>query len=131
VANFRSTLLRRQTLGLDANSAGRVPLEGHVRKGVRNRKDEGRDFEGGGGTRSRKVDERASIVRKGAAQSVRLPRELHFPADIKEVWIRRYGGGLFISPVRPDWSSFFAIQLDVPDDFLESRDGSLPQSRDP
>lgn len=49
VANFRSTVLRRQTLGLDANSAGRVPLEGHVRKGVRNRKDEGRDFEGGGG----------------------------------------------------------------------------------
>ncbi|MEA3180699.1 MAG: hypothetical protein QOI59_4222 [Gammaproteobacteria bacterium] len=39
-----------QTLGLDANSAGRVPLEGHVRKGVRNRKDEGRDFEGVAGT---------------------------------------------------------------------------------
>jgi virulence-associated protein VagC len=131
VANFRSTLLRRQTLGLDANSAGRIPLEGHVRKGVRNRKDEGRDFEGGAGTRSRKVDERASIVRKGAAQSVRLPRELHFPADIREVWFRKRWGGLLISPVTPSWSSFFAIQVDVPNDFLESRDDSLPESRDP
>jgi len=88
-------------------------------------------FKGVAGTRSRRVDERASIVRKGAAQSVRLPRELHFPADIKEVWIRKQGGGLLISPVRPSWSSLFSTQVDVPDDFLESRDDSLPQSRGP
>jgi antitoxin VapB len=55
---------------------------------------------------------------------------LYFPADIKEVWLRKQGRGLFISLVRPSWSSFFAIQADVPDDFLESRDNSLPQSRD-
>jgi hypothetical protein len=26
---------------------------------------------------------------------------------------------------------FFALQVDVPDDFLENRDDSAPQSRDP
>jgi antitoxin VapB len=72
--------------------------------------------------KSSTIDERASIVRKGAAQFVRLRRELHFPADIEKVSIRRHGGGLFSSPVRPSWSSFFAIQVDVPDDFLELRD---------
>jgi antitoxin VapB len=100
-------------------------------KRVRNRKNEAVTLTAAVGPRSNIVDERASIVRKGAAQSVRLPQELHFPANIKEVWIRKQGGGLFISPVRPSWSSFFAIQVDVPDDFLESRDDSLPQSRDP
>jgi antitoxin VapB len=100
-------------------------------KRVRNRKNEAVPLTAAEGPRSSIVDARASIVRESAAQFVRLPRGLHFPADIKEVWIRKQGGGLFISPVRPSWSSFFAIQVDVPDDFLESRDDALPQSRDP
>jgi virulence-associated protein VagC len=47
------------------------------------------------------------------------------------VRIRKQGDGLFISPVKPNWSSFFAMQVDVPDDFLENRSDSSPQSRDP
>ena len=77
------------------------------------------------------VAKRASIFRNGANQAVRLPQELRFPADVKEVRIRKQGDGLFITPVKPNWSSFFALQLDVPDDFLENRDDSPPQSRDP
>lgn len=100
-------------------------------KRVRNRKNEAVTLTAAKAPKSSTIDERASIVRKGAVQSLRLPRKLHFPPHIKEVWIRKQGSGLFISPVRPSWSSFFAIQLDVPNDFLESRDDSLPQSRDP
>jgi antitoxin VapB len=74
---------------------------------------------------------RAAIFRNGANQAVRLPQELRFPADVKEVRIRKQGDGLLISPVKPNWSSFFALQVDVPDDFLESRNDSPPQSRDP
>jgi virulence-associated protein VagC len=74
---------------------------------------------------------RASIFRNGANQAVWLPQELRFPAGVKEVRIRRQGEGLFISPIKPDWSSFFAMQVDVPDDFLENRNDSPPQSRDP
>ncbi|HME38030.1 MAG TPA: type II toxin-antitoxin system VapB family antitoxin [Steroidobacteraceae bacterium] len=58
-------------------------------------------------------------------------QELRFPADVKEVRIRKQGDGLFISPVKPNWSSFFAMQVDVPDDFLENRNDSPAQSRDP
>ena len=67
------------------------------------------------------VARRASIFRNGANQAVRLPQELRFPADVKEVRIRKQGDGLFISPVKPNWSSFFAMQVEVPDDFLENR----------
>src|SRR3984885_13987166 len=77
------------------------------------------------------VAKRASIFRNGANQAVRLPQELRFPADVKEVRIRKQGDGLFITPVKPNWSSFFALQLDVPDAFLENRSDSPPQSRDP
>jgi antitoxin VapB len=77
------------------------------------------------------VSKRASIFRNGANQAVRLPQELRFPAHVKEVRIRRQGDGLLISPVKPDWASFFAIQAHVPDDFLEVRDDSTPQHRDP
>jgi antitoxin VapB len=77
------------------------------------------------------VSKRASIFRNGANQAVRLPQELRFSADVKEVRIRKQGDGLFISPIKPNWSSFFAMQVDVPDDFLENRNDSPPQSRDP
>ena len=74
---------------------------------------------------------RASIFRNGANQAVRLPQELRFPADVKEVRIRKQGNGLLITPLKPDWASFFALQVDVPEDFLETRGDSPPQSREP
>lgn len=76
------------------------------------------------------VVKRASIFRNGANQAVRLPQELRFPADVKEVRIRKQGDGLLISPVKPNWASFFDMPGDVPDDFLENRNDSSPQSRD-
>ena len=80
---------------------------------------------------SNSVARRASIFRNGANQAVRLPQELRFPAEVKEVRIRKQGDGLLISPIKPNWASFFAMNIDVPDDFLENRDDSSPQSRDP
>jgi antitoxin VapB len=77
------------------------------------------------------VAKRASIFRNGANQAVRLPQELRFPTDVKEVRIRKQGDGLFITPVKPNWASFFALQADIPDGFLENRHDSPPQSRDP
>lgn len=84
-------------------------------------------------TRSKSVSaiRRASIFRNGANQAVRLPQELRFPEEIKEVRIRKQGETLVISPVRPDWPSFFSLQVDVPDDFLDRRDRAPPQPRKP
>ena len=73
---------------------------------------------------------RASIFLNGSNQAVRLPQEMRFADHVKEVRIRRQGGGLLLSPVRPDWASFFALAVDVPDDFMSNREDLPPQSRD-
>jgi antitoxin VapB len=65
---------------------------------------------------------RASIFRNGANQAVRLPQELRFPQEVKEVRVRKQGDSLVLSPIRPDWASFFALKMDIPDDFLADRD---------
>lgn len=78
------------------------------------------------------VARRASIFRNGSNQAVRLPQELRFSENVKEVRIRKQGDGLLLSPIRPDWASFFALEGDVPDDFLADREEDLPpQPRDP
>ena len=74
---------------------------------------------------------RASIFRNGSNQAVRLPQELKFPENVKEVRIRKQADGLLLSPVRPDWSSFFELDVVVPEDFLADRHDLPPQSRDP
>jgi len=80
---------------------------------------------------STSVSKRASIFRNGANQAVRLPQELRFSEAVKEVRIRKQGDSLLISPIKPDWASFFSLAIDVPEDFLEPRDSSTPQSRQP
>jgi antitoxin VapB len=74
---------------------------------------------------------RASIFRNGGNQAVRLPQELRFPEDVKEVRIRKQGDALLLSPVKSDWSSFFTLQVEVPDDFLADRRDGPPQPREP
>jgi antitoxin VapB len=74
---------------------------------------------------------RASIFRNGANQAVRLPQELRFPEEVKEVRIRKQGDSLVLSPIRPEWASFFALKVDVPEDFLADRGDSPPQEREP
>src|SRR6185437_1757923 len=74
---------------------------------------------------------RASIFRNGANQAVRLPQELRFPEEVTEVRIRKQGDSLVLSPIRPNWTSFFALEVDVPGDFLTDRGDSPPQSREP
>ena len=72
---------------------------------------------------------RASIFRNGSNQAVRLPQDLRFGEHVREVRIRKLADGLLLSPVKPDWASFFALEVDVPDDFLAERDDHPPQSR--
>jgi len=74
---------------------------------------------------------RASIFRNGANQAVRLPQELRFPEEVKEVRIRKQGDSLVLSPIRPDWASFFALKVDVPENFLADRGDTPPQEREP
>jgi len=82
-------------------------------------------------TMTRAPLKRASIFRNGGNQSVRLPQELRFAEQVTEVWVRKQGDGLLLSPVRPDWSSFFALPVEVTEGFLADRRDMLPQSREP
>jgi len=74
---------------------------------------------------------RAAIFRNGRNQAVRLPQDLKFPDKVKEVQVRKQGDTILLSPVKPDWASFFSLAPQVPDDFLVQRNDSPPQERDP
>jgi len=74
---------------------------------------------------------RAAIFRNGRNQAVRLPQDLAFPQDVKEVQVRRQGDAIVLSPVRRDWASFFELDTAVSEDFLAPRGDSPPQSREP
>ena len=74
---------------------------------------------------------RAAIFRNGRNQAVRLPQDLKFPDKVKEVQVRKQGDSILLSPVKPDWASFFALATPVADDFLTPRNDSAPQSREP
>jgi len=110
--------------------AGRDNSEGYVVKRARTGKNKSVTAKAAARSMTSVVARRASIFRNGANQAVRLPQELRFPADVKEVRIRKQGDGLFITPVKPNWASFFALRADAPDDFLENRHDSPPQPRD-
>jgi len=75
------------------------------------------------------IGRRAAIFRNGRNQAVRLPQDLKFPDKVKEVQVRKQGDSILLSPVKPDWASFFALDVQVPDDFLARRDDSAPQER--
>jgi antitoxin VapB len=72
----------------------------------------------------------AAIFRNGSNQAVRLPQDFRFPNEVKEVRIRKQGDGLLLSPVKPNWASFFALKVMVPDEFMADRNDAPPQSRD-
>lgn len=74
---------------------------------------------------------RAAIFRNGRNQAVRLPQDLKFPDKVKEVRVRKQGDSILLSPVRPDWASFFSLDVSVPDEFLTSRNDRPPQDREP
>jgi len=74
---------------------------------------------------------RAAIFRNGRNQAVRLPQDLAFPQDVKEVQVSRRGDAIVLSPVRRDWASFFELDTAVSEDFLAPRGDSPPQSREP
>ena len=59
--------------------------------------------------------ETAKIFWSGRSQAVRLPKEFRFDTD--EVRIRRYGSGVILEPVAPDWAWLNEITGPVDDDF--------------
>ena len=60
------------------------------------------------------------------AQAVRLPKSVEFPAGVTDVFIRRVGKALIISPAKALWDDFF----DAPGVDLGERVQPSQQERD-
>lgn len=70
----------------------------------------------------------AKIFYNGRSQAVRLPKEFRFA--VSEVYIRKVGDNLIMSPKRPTWNDFFAMPSTFSEDFLAERDNKIPQERE-
>ena len=71
------------------------------------------------------------IFKSNRTQAVRLPKDVAFPEDVREVEITRIGNSRVISPVGHRWDSFFGRGTRLSDDFLVDRDQGTVEEREP
>jgi antitoxin VapB len=80
----------------------------------------------------REMNQRTARVGKNnRAQVLTIPLEFRFPEGMKEVFIRKVGDDVVLSPRPVDWSSFLASDLRVSDDFIAKLEDLPVQERDP
>ena len=60
----------------------------------------------------------ARVGKNNRAQVVTIPLKFRFPADMKEVFIRKIGDDIVLSPRPRDWSAFLTSGAGVSDDFM-------------
>ena len=73
-------------------------------------------------------DHIAKIFMNGRSQAVRLPKDYRFDCD--EVFVRKQGDELVISPKKPTWDDFFDQPTAFADNFLTDREDTKPQERE-
>jgi antitoxin VapB len=54
-----------------------------------------------------RLEKKAAIFKSNRNQAVRIPKDLAFPDDVKEVYILKIGKRLEIIPVGSLWDDFF------------------------
>lgn len=76
------------------------------------------------------MDQRVARVGKNnRAQVVTIPLEYRFPEGMKQVFIRKQGDEVILSPRPSDWSAFLAAKVRASDDFMASIDDLPLQER--
>ena len=60
----------------------------------------------------------ARIGWNNRSQTVTMPLEYRFPESVREVYIRREGESVVLTPRPTDWSGFFASGVTVSADFM-------------
>ena len=70
---------------------------------------------------------RTTVFQSNRSQAVRLPKDVAFPKDVKEVAVLRDGKRRVIVPANAVWDDFF----DAPGIELAGRDQPLVQEREP
>jgi antitoxin VapB len=75
------------------------------------------------------VPRRARLFRNNRSQSVRLPKDFEFKTD--EVFIRKEGSEIILSPRPTDWSSYLADAPIASSSFMENIEDLPVQERKP
>ena len=60
----------------------------------------------------------ARVGKINRAQIVTITLEFRFPEGMREVFIRKVGEDIVLSPRPKDWSDFLALTLRASDDFM-------------
>ncbi len=72
----------------------------------------------------------AGIFKNNRTQSVRLPKDVAFDEQVKQVDIVIVGNSRVITPTGLQWAEWFAHGASTTDDFLRDRDQPPAQERD-
>lgn len=70
---------------------------------------------------------KGSVFMTHKTQAVRLPAEVRFPAEVKQVIVEVVGHTRVLIPVESAWESYFDDPSPVSEDFLRERGDDLPQ----
>jgi len=73
------------------------------------------------------VQRKAKIFMNNRSQAVRLPKEFQF--NVREVFIRKEGSDLVLSPRPSDWSSYLAEAPVASEAFMENIEDLPVQER--
>jgi antitoxin VapB len=73
----------------------------------------------------------ARIGKNNRAQVVTIPLEFRFPEGMKDVYIRKVGDSIVLSPRPADWQGFLASDVCASDDFMEGVEDLPMQERAP
>jgi antitoxin VapB len=72
----------------------------------------------------------ARVGRNNRAQVVTIPLEFRFPAGMKQVFIRKVGDDVILSPRPSDWSAFLNSTARASEDFMAAVHDLPVQERD-
>jgi antitoxin VapB len=75
------------------------------------------------------MQRKAKIFKNNRSQAVRLPKEFQF--DVHEVFIRKEGSDIVLSPRPLDWSSYFANSPVASPSYMEGVEDLPVQEREP
>ena len=71
----------------------------------------------------------ARVGQKNGAQIVTIPLDFRFPEDMKEVFIRKVGEDVILSPCPQDWAGFLASEVRASEDFMQGVEDLPNQER--
>lgn len=72
----------------------------------------------------------STVFTNNRTQAVRLPADVRFPAEIRQVNVRVVGQERIIAPLNATWDSFFLDDPQTTEDFMAERASQEQPPRD-